>query len=251
MKKWVIILIFILIILGVVFGIYYFNPSQKQTATPSSSSSPTPKKQITIVALGDSLTKAANPSPELIGDQPEYSYACGDKIESLAKLKEKEGYEVNCYNLAESGARSDQVLKQQVPEAVDYQPDFVVMTVGGNDATGGVSTAVFKENVAKIIDNFPNSKILIGNIPNLDEFRKNNYPACSTPLTQYRELESLTSVYILTYNLVIKSLESKNVKIIDLFNLLGKEDASSYDCLHFSISGQEKTAQAFFERAKE
>jgi lysophospholipase L1-like esterase len=249
MKKWIIVLIIIIliIILAIFFGVYYLKNIKKETTTPSTSPTPTIQK-VTIVALGDSLTQAANPSPELVGDHPEYSYSCGEKIESFAKLLEKDNNQIECFNLSVSGATSTDVIQNQIPEADKYNPYYVVMTVGGNDAAQGFSTAVFKDNVAKIIANFPQAKILIGNIPNLDEFRKNNYPTCQTPLSQYRELEKLAGVYIMTYNLALKSLENENVKIVDLFNLLGKEDASSYDCMHFSVSGQEKTAQAFFEK---
>lgn len=251
MKKWgfiLIIILFVLVILAIIFSIYYSKFSLNKPLSISFIPAPAPAKEITIVALGDSLTQAANPSTELIGDHPEYSYSCGDKIESLKKLKEKEGLEVNCYNLSKSGARSDQVLAEQVPGAKSYNPDLVVMTIGGNDAMQGVSNTNFKNNLAKIIESFPNSKILIGNIPNLEEFRKNNYPACKSPLSQYRELESLTAVYILSYNLAIKSFENEKVKVVDLFNLLGMGDVSNYDCLHFSISGQEKTGQLFFSK---
>jgi lysophospholipase L1-like esterase len=254
MKKWVIILIFmlVLIVLGIVFGVYYLKNKNEAVTTSTVSPTPTPMVQkVTVVALGDSLTKAANPSQDLPGDHPEYSYSCGEKIESFAKLLEKDNNQVNCYNLSSSGATSEDVLQSQVEEAKKYDPSYVIMTVGGNDAAGGISTAVLKENTSKIIANFPKSKILVGNIPNLDEFRKNDYPACLTPLSQYRELEKLTAVYIITYNLQLKTLESGNVKIIDLFNLLGKTDVSSYDCMHFSIAGQEKTAQAFYQQIKE
>lgn len=250
MKKWGLILSSVLaglIILAIILSLYYAEFSLlDRSLSVSFAPAATPVKRITIVALGDSLTQAANPSNELVGDHPEYSYSCGSKIESLDKLKEKEGFRVNCYNLSKSGARSEQVLAEQVPEAKNHHPDLVVMTIGGNDAMQGVNSADLKNNLVKIIESFPDTKILIGNIPNLEEFRKNDYPACLTPLSQYRELESLTAVYILDYNLVFESLESSNVKIIDLFNNLGKEDVSSYDCLHFSVLGQGKTAQLFF-----
>jgi lysophospholipase L1-like esterase len=253
MKKWIIILIVlvaVIIISAGIFAFYYFKADKIKPSNAPTSLTPSPKKEITIVALGDSLTQAANPSPELPGDHPEYSYSCGDKIESLAKIMAEDNYEVKCYNLSVSGATSESVLKNQIQEAKKYNPDLVVMTIGGNDAMQKLSSLVLKDNLTKIITNFPKAKILIGNIPNLEKFRENDYPACKVPLSQYRELEKLTGVYIMTYNLQLKTLENNGVKIIDLFNLLGKDDVSSYDCMHFSVSGQGKTAQAFYEATK-
>lgn len=253
MRKGIIILIIVLLIvtLAVIIGIYYFRSDSTKAPISTTSTTPTPQKKITIVALGDSLTKAANLSSELVGDYPEYSYSCGDKIESLSKLMQKDGFEARCVNLASSGATSEEVLNQQVPPAKDYHSDLVVMTVGGNDAMGQIISEIFKSNLDEILKSFPDSEIIVGNIPNISEFRMAGYPTCSTPLTQYKEVESLAPVYIMGFNLMIKEVSKlNNAKTVDLFNLLNRNDVSNYDCLHFSVSGQEKTAQAFFEAVK-
>lgn len=210
------------------------------------------KSKVVIVALGDSLTKAANPSREFRGDQEDYSYATGTKIDSFAKLMETKGYEVEAYNLAVSGAKTKEALDDQVPKAKNYSPDYVLITVGGNDAMKGEDINEVKENLQKILESFPQSKKLWGNIPNLAEFRKAPYPECQEPLKEIEvinNVEQFVEIYIKVYNHSLAGIVTSNGgEVVDLFDLLDRNDVSEADCLHFSISGQKNAAKAFFEK---
>jgi len=249
---WLIFIIVIFLIAGIIFWQYnLISKSINESSDLFKTELPEKKKKFVVIALGDSLTQAARLSNELYGDNPEYSYATGEKIESFAKRLEQNGNEVEVYNLSVSGATTTSLIKDQLPRAEVYNPDYVLMTIGGNDAMKRADIDTLKENLRTIFSAFPESQILIGNIPNLREFREAPYPSCDTPLVETElDIDSLMELYIFVFNQAISSVaqEFDNVKVVDLFNNLDRTNVSEADCLHFSISGEEKAAELFYAK---
>jgi lysophospholipase L1-like esterase len=80
--------------------------------------------EMTFVVLGDSTAAGLG-----AGD-PERAYAT-----LLAKRIAAQGYRVHLVALGISGARTHDVLRAQVPLAVEARPDLVFVGIGANDVT--------------------------------------------------------------------------------------------------------------------
>jgi lysophospholipase L1-like esterase len=118
----------------------FFNnppPSVEKSATISTDT--TQKKDVSIVAIGDSLTRGN-------GDSTGKGYV----QYMLNDLKSKTKKKVNLSNLAISGYTSQQLisqLKQTEMQRQIRQSDIVVMTIGANDLfQGGTSLTNYKQS---------------------------------------------------------------------------------------------------------
>ncbi len=89
-----------------------------------------------MASLGDSITRAANPEPSLIGDQPQYSWSTGsnNSVEShyYRILQQNSPISGNNNNDAVSGARMTD-LNSQAQTAVIQGVDYVTILMGAND----------------------------------------------------------------------------------------------------------------------
>nr|NLD41406.1 hypothetical protein [Actinomycetales bacterium] len=82
---------------------------------------------IQFVALGDSSVQGVGAS------SPESSW-----VSVLAeRIEERTGRPVEIYNLSVSGAIAAEVLREQIPRMREFpfEPDLVMLAIGGNDAT--------------------------------------------------------------------------------------------------------------------
>lgn len=86
-------------------------------------SQPARPNALRYVALGDSAAQAIGAS------NPQHAYV------SLiaARLQATTGRPVRIINISRSGARVDDVLRDQVPQLAGLHPDFITVDVGGND----------------------------------------------------------------------------------------------------------------------
>lgn len=155
MKKVKEITIFILAVVAVATSVFLIfqtlMPNKSKTTTTaevktstkhSSSSSSTKKQQLTLVALGDSLTHG-------VGDTNNDEGYVG-RIKT--KLEAKDPVEVKTYNYGKTGDRSDQI-KARVEKNTTLQEnlakaDVITMTVGGNDLM-----KVLQQNFLSLADN--------------------------------------------------------------------------------------------------
>ena len=216
--------------------------------TPSANSQTTPQLRY-LVALGDSITRAANLTPNLIGDHPEYSFSTGTKINSLFVWLKNKGENLKAVNLAVGGAKSEDVLNQQVPKVSQYNPKFITLLVGGNDMLSllsgdPVTLDQFQTNLSNIASQItaPGRKVLIGTVPNYSVMWQAEYPACAN----YAYPPDLVATVIQEYNNVISTVASQyGLILVDLYPYLDAGDISEYDCLHPNISGQQKIANRF------
>ncbi len=133
-----------LIGLGFAVGEYYAGKPEKVPETNTVSKKVENKKGLTILALGDSLTRGT-------GDETGKGYV-GVLMD---EIKEKTKRPVQLTNLGINGQRSDQLRKQIGEKEVQRQiqkADMVLVTIGGNDLfRGGQGLVDFQAgNIATI-----------------------------------------------------------------------------------------------------
>lgn len=130
MKKWIKWLLLILVIIGVGGGGWYVVHAPKSSSNSSEIKTPkyVEKKNVKVVALGDSLTHGEGDETNNGG----YVGIIKNKIEHRYRQTQ-----VTTVNYGVTGDRSDQILDrltQQTQLRKDLQDaDVITMTVGGND----------------------------------------------------------------------------------------------------------------------
>lgn len=131
MKNWKQWLLTVLILVGVIGGgIYFFHSTVKSTSSSEKVATPkyVEKKNVKLVALGDSLTHGQGDEDNNGG----YVGIVKNKIENKYRQTK-----VTTVNYGVTGDRSDQILarlKQQAQLQKDLKSaDVITMTVGGND----------------------------------------------------------------------------------------------------------------------
>ncbi len=201
-----------------------------------------------FVALGSSLNKANNLSSEKQGDNEEYSFSTGTKIPSIYEFLKKENNTLTAVNLASSGATLNDVLRQQLPKALNLNPKYIALDPGA-DLVTKKSVTDFKRDLSEIIQKInPQSIIFIFTYPNFVKMRTASYASCQENKLNV-DLKNLTADNISVFNQAIKetTADKKNVILLDIYDLLGKEEVSDYDCLHINITGQKKIAEGFMK----
>lgn len=249
------ILVFVILAIGWFFVMrpdknYFGNnkgpsPYQKEEAGPSDG-------ERKFVVLGASLAKANNLSSGLVGDHPEYSFASGSKIESLFSYLKSKGENLTAANLAESGVNSQNILQKQVPNAIDFHPKYLIVDIAA-DILENNSPDQLKNNLAEITARVKDKDtiVLFGSYFNLPKMRAAPYPACKEDKLRVG-FDKLTQEKILIFNRAIEEAALKNGAIfVDIYNVLGPEDVSDYDCVHPNINGQKKLAQAWIGALEE
>lgn len=92
------------------------------------------------------------------------------------------GAEVAWNAIGVSGATAGSVLAELLPQAVEWEPELVVLSVGVNDAVRGTDPSAFKDQLRAIVDGLTATRrrpaIVFGGIPPLESF-----PALPRPLS--------------------------------------------------------------------
>lgn len=237
---------------AVCWYIWQQKEKNKPASEPTAATSPqTSQQERKYVALGGSTTKANNLSPELVGDNPDYSFATGTKIDSVYTYLKSSDKNITPVNLAESGVTSQNVLESQVPNAVSYHPKYVTIDIMA-DFLESDSPQKFKANLEEIIAKLKadDTTILVGSYPDLIKMRTASYPACKEDKLRVG-FDKVTAEKILAFNQAIKEVvQSTSVIFVDNFGVLGPDDVSEYDCIHPNVKGQEKMAQSWIEALK-
>ncbi|HWH08620.1 MAG TPA: GDSL-type esterase/lipase family protein [Candidatus Thermoplasmatota archaeon] len=135
-----------------------------------------------LAALGDSITRALNAAGP--GERPASSWATGhdaaDGVLSLAErlVAQAPGLSGNVHNLAQSGARMDD-LPRQARLAVDARADAVVLLLGANDACASPMTdeaafrAGFRAGAQVLRDGLPDDAVVyVASFPNVSALRE-------------------------------------------------------------------------------
>ncbi len=199
MKKWLVIFLTFLIIIiclnrsyGVLFdSIGHFDlpaPNQKIVTLGQG-------KNLTYVALGDSLTAGVGV------DQFNQTYPY------LFTQKLALGNKVTLINLAEKGATTDSLIRDQLPKLSSLHPDLITILIGINDLHDLKSLESFRTNYSLILKQLQLTgvKILILNIPDLGDSS-----VLLPPFNYWYDFRTKQ------YNSVIESL---GVEVIDIYSL--------------------------------
>lgn len=202
------------------------NPTIHQTLILPPPSPTSSTKKITYVALGDSLTAGVGATAE----DKTYPYR-------LAKLlADQQNAEVTVVNLGQPGATAADVLETQLPLVAAFHPDFVTIAVGVNDMHNRVSTGLFQQTIAAIVDNLASSTkhINIITIPYLG-----SESAFLPPYRSYFDWQTKR------YNTLLHSaLAGRQVTIIDLYSLTHKKALT--DPRYFSPDGFHPSDDGFY-----
>lgn len=134
-----------------------------------------------MAALGDSITRAANPDGAAFGDHPEFSWATGaaglmrnaSHAERLRLLAENDS--VITHNLARSGARVID-LPRQAGLAVEARAEYVTIMLGTNDACALGDESLFRDSLHEglrlLRDGLPAGAVVyVVSVPNLTALR--------------------------------------------------------------------------------
>ncbi|GAF73060.1 unnamed protein product, partial [marine sediment metagenome] len=132
-----------------------------------------------MASTGDSITRAMNPDPYLVGDQPEYSWSTGDNstVEShyCRILQENSGIDGNNFNDAVSGAKMTD-LNGQATTAVSQGVEYVTILMGANDVCTMSEAAMtdvptfrsqFQQAMETLTSGLPDARIFVASIPDV------------------------------------------------------------------------------------
>ncbi|MDQ6648873.1 MAG: SGNH/GDSL hydrolase family protein [Actinomycetota bacterium] len=106
------------------------------------------------VALGDSAAQGIGAS------DPQHGY-----VSLLAeRLRRSTGRPVEVLNLSRSGARIDDVLRDQVPQLASLHADVVTVDVGGNDVVS-YDAVDWARGAARLCDALPAGRTVVADVP--------------------------------------------------------------------------------------
>ncbi len=191
-----------------------------------------PPTIIRFVAIGDSLTEGI------------WDWGQGDRHAGFAYLladqlrQQEPGLEF--HNLGAGGARTADVLQQQVSQAIQLKPDILTVLVGANDVPV-TPEPLFRQQYDQMIERI-NGKVtglvLVGNIPN----------AAQLLPEQWASYQSLLAARVQVMNTIImQATQRHGIPLVDLYSHPATADLRnvSKDGLHPNPQGYRHLAQAF------
>lgn len=130
-------------------------------------------RTLTLAGLGDSIIAG-------IGVE---RHADGLVGQVGARIAERAGQRVAWHAVGRSGVTVGAILEDLLPEALAVDPEFVVLSVGVNDAVAGTGPEAFKRDLKALVDALSASRrhpaVVFGGIPPLASF-----PALPWPLSR-------------------------------------------------------------------
>lgn len=186
--------------------------------------------QVTYVALG------ASDSFGIGADHP----ATQSWPSGVAKAL---GESVHLLNLGVPGATADQAIRDELPIALDADPDVVTVLLGVNDLDDGVPLANFTTNLRSLLASLTtgtHAHIYVGNLPDLSHL----------PYLVQRHGEQTLAREVPLWNAAIASACSQfGATLVDVYtgwNLAGlRPEYVSADGLHPSTLGAAHLAELF------
>jgi lysophospholipase L1-like esterase len=183
-------------------------------------------KNLTYLALGDSLTAGVGSS----------NYKQTFPYELAQSWADENGASVKLVNLGVPGAKTEDVIKDQLPQVSVFNPDIITLLIGINDLHDRVGKDVVAQNIEEIIKGIKKqsqAKIILLSLPYLGAGDL-MYP----PYQAYFDWQTEH------YNEAVESVAQKYsaVVYIDLYTLTKEEfvsnkDFYSTDLFHPSASG--------------
>lgn len=105
-------------------------------------------EQITLVAMGDSLTEG-------MGVEPEEAYPA-----QLERRLQADGYDVMVINAGISGETSSGALSR-VDWVLTLEPDILILETGGNDGLRGIDPDVTEKNLNELVQAFQANDVVV------------------------------------------------------------------------------------------
>ena len=180
----------------------YYSP-QIITASPEA---PTKK----MVVMGDSLMAGTGSTTE----QNSLAYLIGKGIDNRANIE--------LYNLAWPGVGVSHVYAQQLAQAIELQPDYIVLMIGVNDLHNQMTDSDFRQHYMMILDGLTKktkAKITIINIPHIGSDKILFVPWNFVFDNQRQRLNRIITGSAAVYNL----------KVIDLYSEFKEQFKKSSD----------------------
>ena len=107
------------------------------------------------LALGDSVASGIGSS------RPTKGY-----VGLIAQhIKAKTGRHVHVINTSVTGAKTIDVIREQLPRIGNLQPDLVTLDIGANDVNKKVPEEVIIQNFKEILDRLPAKKTIVSDLP--------------------------------------------------------------------------------------
>lgn len=239
MRKWIILLILAIGIVSSTFLIVGFvqgiNSVLKPTATtnltelqPKAQPDTRSSKNMSIVALGDSLTRG-------VGDDTGEGY-----VGNLKKmLKDDYNQKTTISNLAISGAESAELAAQIQTKGIQYnisQADLITITMGGNDLFPGVNGLDKLDTYVPDTDSFVmHSQTILKTIRSINSDAPIYWVSLYNPFEDLSSSELNTSTFVIEWNakLATVATEFPNVYIVPVFDLFQGRNSDFLSSDHF------------------
>ncbi len=190
---------------------------------------------LTYLALGDSITQGTG--TQRIEDGYVYQ---------VAKALADKNHYVHVLNLAVSGAKTEDVIKKQLPKIGDLQADYITMTIGTNDATHFVNLKEYEANWREILASLegqPKATIMVANA--VDTSTLPSLPPIYAQAVGQRAMRQ--------NEIVERVLKQSKLKIIDLYGegkLRSGVNPAYYasDLFHPAEAGYAKWSKLFLDQ---
>lgn len=235
-----------------------------------------------IAGLGDSISRAALSDNSIGGldyGQPEHSwstgYESGDGVDSHYEriLAANPGIAGNTFNLAESGARMDDLPGQAV-DAVSSGAEYVVIQMGGNDlcrdeASQMTPTAQYQADFTAALDTLqaglPDATILVTEVVRVKrvydvgkwdfwcQVKWGIFQWCDSALRNGSSQRNQVDARNIEYNNILRSIcASRGLPFDDdVFEWkFSKGNLSDVDCFHPDKSGQQALANVTYDASR-
>lgn len=188
-------------------------------------------EELRYIAAGDSNALGLGASRV----ENTFTYKIG---ESLGK-----NYRVIYKDVAEDGAKTRDVINKQLPQIIAFNPDIVVISIGGNDLTHVRPESRIIDNYETIINEIKNktsAKLYITDIP--------NFMGTELLPMWYREVIDMRSKRI---NPKILAMKGDRVVVIDAYNkwyeIENVEETYAADEFHTNDKGHQFWANTVLE----
>lgn len=173
--------------------------------------------EIKIVMLGDSLSDGVGVT------------RYGDGLAVNLALKLADGKKTELVNLARAGATSQDVVKNQLSEAVRTKADITTVLIGVNDIHNLVPLDEFEKNYREIISNLKNNsgEVIVMTIPNLGSNKILVFP-----------YNLISDMRTRQFNQIIQKVAGETgVRIVDLYRVKKDSDFYAEDEFHPNKNG--------------
>ncbi len=185
------------------------------------------------IAAGDSTAVGVGASAV----EKTYTYKVAERLSKT--------YSVEYKNVGVIGAKTGDVLNNQLSQIINFNPDVVTVSIGANDATHLIGAGTIKEHYTEILSRLTketHAKVYITDIPNF-------YGASLLPNWYIQFLEYRTS----KINPELLKMETDRVKFVNIHDFGWNQypDRSvtySFDYFHPSNVGYENWTNAFLDK---